>query len=115
MARYRASAVRRAAARSDELRQREVRAWTVARQAAEVLRSRFGASRVVLFGSLVRPGAFTRWSDVDVAAWGLRPSETFAAVAAVLALDREVEVNLVDMGTCSPALAEAIDREGRPL
>jgi len=113
LARYRASAARRRDARSKALAARETRAWEVARQAAALLSSRFGASRVVVFGSLARPGEFTAWSDVDVAAWGLRQSDTFAAVAALLGLDPEIEVNLVDVGACSSELLIAIERDGR--
>jgi len=94
---------------------REARAWEVARRAAALLVSRFGATRVVVFGSLARPDAFTPWSDVDIAAWGLQPRDTFAAVAALLGLDSEIEVNLVDVGACSPELLAAIESEGRAL
>jgi predicted nucleotidyltransferase len=92
---------------------REAHAWEVARRAATLLASRFGATRVVVFGSLTRPHAFTPWSDVDIAAWGLKPRDTFAAVAALLGFDADIEVNLVDVGACSPEVLAAIEREGR--
>jgi hypothetical protein len=40
------------------------RAWEVARRAADLLRERFGATRVVAFGSLAHRGWFTSWSDL---------------------------------------------------
>ncbi len=79
------------------------------------LRRRFGADRVVVFGSLVRPGCFSPWSDVDVAAWGLRPDDTFRAIGMVMDLDPDVPVNLVDVGACKGTVLESIEREGVPL
>lgn len=65
-------------------------------EATALLREKFGATRVVVFGSLVREGCFTPWSDVDVGAWGLRPEDTFRVIGTVQ-LDSEIEVNLVDV------------------
>ena len=48
------------------------RAWRVARAAANVLREQFDATRVVAFGSLAHRDGFTLWSDIDLAAWGIR-------------------------------------------
>ena len=64
------------------LRRRREEAWGVARAAATVLRARFGATRVVVFGSLTRPAQFTRWSDIDLAAWGIPADHSYQAVAA---------------------------------
>jgi len=52
---------------------------------------------------------------VDLAAWGLRPEETFRAMGAVRELDSDIEVDLIDIGTCSPALLAVIEAEGIEL
>nr|BAL58849.1 DNA polymerase beta domain protein [Candidatus Acetothermum autotrophicum] len=70
---------------------------------------------MVVFGSLARADAFTLWSDIDLAAWGLRPEETFRAVAALVGFDPEIAVNLVDVTACRPTVREAIEREGIDL
>ncbi len=88
------------------------RAWELARQAAEVLRRDFGATRVVVFGSLLRPSMFGKHSDVDIAAWGIQPHDTLRAMSAVAYLDEEIEVNLVDVNTCKPGILQVIEREG---
>jgi uncharacterized protein len=94
---------------------RREQALRLARLAASLLREEFGATRVVLFGSCLRGEWFTPWSDVDLAAWGLRPVDTFRAMGVVRAIDRTVEVNLIDAGACSPRLLAAIEAEGQPL
>jgi len=112
---YRKTAERRRRERELQVRRRRVRAWEAARRAARLLKEEFGATRVVVFGSLTHPDRFTLWSDVDLAAWGLRPEDTFRAVAAVLGVSSEIEIDLVDMSMCRPALREAIEREGMEL
>jgi predicted nucleotidyltransferase len=81
----------------------------------ELLREKYHVSRVVAFGSLVRKDMFTPWSDVDIAAWGIAPDETFRAIADVLFLSSHIEVNLVDVNTSSASLLAAIEREGVDL
>lgn len=115
MAEYRANALRRWEHEQQELAQREKKAWEIAGRVATLLKEQFGASKVVVFGSLVHKGCFTRWSDVDIAAWGISPEETFRAIGAVLGIDAHVEVNLVDMGACRPSLLAVIEREGVEL
>ena len=88
------------------------RAWSLARTAADMLRERFGATRIVVFGSLAHDEWFTRWSDIDLAAWGIPPNAFFRAVAAVTGLSAELKVDLVDPHDCQPALRHAIEREG---
>jgi predicted nucleotidyltransferase len=95
--------------------QRREAAWLVARQAAKLLRQEFGADRVVVFGSLVHESWFNRWSDIDLAAWGIPPNRFFSAVAAVTGLSSEYKIDLVDPETCHPALMEAIEQYGLQL
>ncbi|MHB1345842.1 MAG: nucleotidyltransferase family protein [Thermoleophilia bacterium] len=115
MASYRASARERVERERVELREREERAWELAREAAALLRDRYQTTRVVVFGSLVHPGCFTPWSDVDVAAWGLQPHHTLCALGDVMDLSVDIRVNLVDIATCRPALLEAIETWGVAL
>lgn len=107
---YRAGARARLERERQELRARELRAWHLAQVAAALLRSRFGARRVAAFGSLIHSGMFTLRSDVDIAAWGLAPEDTFTAIGAVLDLDDEIPVNLADMEACSASLREHVER-----
>jgi uncharacterized protein len=79
------------------------------------LRQQFGATLVVVFGSLVHPGSFTPWSDVDIAAWALRPEDTFRAIGVAMDLDAEIPVNLVDVNACKASVLRVIEQEGVPL
>jgi predicted nucleotidyltransferase len=112
---YRATAERRREQEKPELTRRLEQAWSVARQAAQLLREQFTVTRVAVFGSLTRESGFTRWSDVDIAAWGIAPEDTFRAIGAVMDLDTEIVVNLVDVNTCRPSLLRAIEQDGIDL
>jgi uncharacterized protein len=109
---YRQTAHRRLDARSALVKERMDAAWQVARKAAKLLREEYQATKVVVFGSLLSESRFTAWSDVDIAAWGIAPDKTFRAIGAVMDLDPSIEINLVDVNTCSPALLQSIEAEG---
>ncbi len=112
---YLRTARRRAQAEREALAERRQRAWALARQAARLLRERYAAGRIVLFGSLVHEGRFTQHSDVDMAVWGIPWPEYLHALGEVLDLDPEVEINLVDAASCHPAMLTVIEREGVEL
>ena len=88
------------------------KAWLTARACANLLREEFGATRVVVFGSLAHRLWFTPWSDIDLAAWGIPPKRFFRAVALVTALASEFALNLVDPESCQPHLRQAIEHDG---
>lgn len=115
MATYREGARERHRAEKERLRVRRQRAWVLARRAARLLAACFNVDKVVLFGSLAHEDGFNRWSDVDIAAWGLRPEDTWRALGAVMDLDPDIEVNLVDIACCRPSLRAIIKREGIEL
>lgn len=115
IAHYRATAVKRQARKAAEVSQRRQKAWQIAQQAADLLREQFNASRIVVFGSLARNSGFSHWSDIDIAAWGLAPEDTFRAIGAVMDLQTDIPVNLVDVNTARPSLMAAIERDGVPV
>ncbi|MEM9275032.1 MAG: nucleotidyltransferase domain-containing protein [Cyanobacteria bacterium P01_F01_bin.143] len=112
IAMYRAAAKQKWQESKPERIQKQKRAWELARSAALLLKEQFKATKVMIFGSLVRNNCFTLWSDVDIAAWGIAPHETLRAMEAVRDLDEIIEVNLVDIETCNPALLANIEQEG---
>jgi len=93
---------------------RREEAWAAARDVATLLRVRFGAERVVAFGSLVRPGFFSEGSDVDLAVSGV-PAAAFFKAWATAGDVCPFELDLVDLRDCSPALRLLIEEEGIDL
>lgn len=114
-AEYRAGAARRAAESQHRRAEHLTRAWKVANAAAALLRTRYGATRVVVFGSLAQPDRFHARSDVDLAAWGIDERLYLRAVADVTALDADILVDLVRGEEATPSLLAAIEEEGQAL
>ena len=115
MTSYRVAARRRQEQKARQLSGRRQRAWDVARRAGQLLQAKFGASRVVVFGSLLVPRRFHQHSDVDLAVWGLDEHLYYRAVACLLDLDPAVSVDLIEAELASPALLTVIEREGVAL
>jgi uncharacterized protein len=115
MAAYRATMERRDEMERQQCAGRRQRAWETARQSATLLKERFGASRVVVFGSLPRDDGFTIHSDIDLAVWGIDPLEYLEALGCLLDLSPEWSVDLVQMERCPLPLRDIILEEGRML
>lgn len=98
--------------RTEHLRQQ---AWRVAQQAAKLLREKYRAKKVVVFGSLVHDDCFKSWSDIDLAAWGVPLELFYGAVAAVTGLSPVFRIDLVDPESCRTSLRTAIESEGIEL
>jgi predicted nucleotidyltransferase len=98
-----------------EVSKRRRRAMNAARKAAKLLKEKFGAQEVILFGSLARRGSFNLYSDIDLAERGVDPQKFYAAGAAVERLSMEFKIDLVDPNDCSPAMQKEIEKDGKPL
>jgi len=97
---------------SKYLEGRRAKALELAKQASYMLRRQYGAKRVVIFGSLVWTKAFSAWSDIDLAAWGIAPDKFFSAVAAVTGLSPDFKIDLVEPDTCREAVRTSIEEHG---
>ena len=86
----------------------------MAKKIAEELVKRFGAKKVVLFGSLAR-GDFSSWSDIDLAVWGIPAAKFFKAVSFASGISDVFRVDLEDVQDCTSTLKEIILKEGTEL
>lgn len=86
--------------------------WKLARRAASLLKERFGAKKVVVFGSLTDRSRFKRSSDIDLAVWGIPDERFYAAVGAVTGLSAYFKVDVVDAADCPERIRKSIESEG---
>ncbi len=98
--------------RLDAIRER---ALVIVRKAADLLKQKYGATRVVLFGSLAHGLWFTPRSDIDIYSEGITVDAFLEAEAAIQAIDRSFKMDLVEPQECSPELRKRIEQEGMEL
>lgn len=94
----------------EALRCRRSWAMRVAVLATQVLRSEFGASRVVLFGSVLSDQSglwFHQDSDIDLAVWGICDRLYFKAVGRLQGLS-EFVIDLVEPDDAPLYIVDAI-------
>ncbi len=112
IAQYRQTAERRQAENALPEAQRREAAWAVAHAVADMLKAKFGASKVVVFGSLARESGFTKWSDIDLAVWGLKMEDTIKAMGTAWDMGDTFDINLIDVNCCKPAVLAEIEAYG---
>lgn len=83
-------------------------------KAATLLKTRFGARRVILFGSLAHQAWFVPNSDVDLAVEGLS-GNYWQAWRSVEEIIDDRQVDLIEIESASNALRKAIQRHGVEL
>ena len=114
MAEYRATVQRREQKQRQDRMKRFIRAWDVAHTASDLLKTRFRAQKVVVFGSLLHKERFTERSDIDLAVWGVEGVEFLEAVAQLQDIS-EFKIDLVAELYCDKSLWKIIEEEGVAL
>jgi len=84
-----------------------------AKEAARMLKEKYGATRVVLFGSLAHQAWFHEDSDVDIAAEGM--NDYWKAWGDVEKYFPGKQVDLIDWDMATESLRKAINRKGVDL
>jgi len=84
-------------------------------EAARALKSRFGARRVVLFGSLASVEWFSSDSDVDLAVEGLEASDYWKAWRLTEDIIGDRLVDLIELETAGDSLKKTVQRSGVEL
>lgn len=98
-----------------QMKERQQKGLTAARRSAQLLKEQFGASRVVLFGSLLNYKKMSWISDIDLAVWGLPEKDYFQAVSRLLDIDPEFSIDLVEIQNAKPHILKVIEAEGVEL
>lgn len=91
------------------------RAWHTAHQVANMLYEDFGATQVAVFGSLAGQDWFSKWSDIDIAVWGVSDDEYFLAVSKAMDISGLFKVDLVDFESSKGLFRERIQSQLIPI
>ena len=87
------------------------RAWQTAHRIAAMLYEDFGVRQVTVFGSLTKRESFSKWSDIDIAVWGIPSDKYFRAVWEAEDISRLFKLDLIDFESCHGLLRERIESQ----
>ncbi|MDE0682119.1 MAG: hypothetical protein OXI63_04310 [Candidatus Poribacteria bacterium] len=91
------------------------RAWQTAHRVATMLYEDFGATQVAVFGSLAEADTFSKWSDIDIAVWGI-PNDKYLRAASVTSdISGLFKVDLVDFDSCKGLFRQRIQSQLTPI
>lgn len=107
--------LRRAQASQRRLEQRLAEARRLATAFAGRLRTEFGATEVILFGSVLHPERFSHCSDIDLAVRGIAPAHFLRAYG--LGMDSVIPIDLLDLDgeVIRPQILQSILGEGEKV
>jgi uncharacterized protein len=90
------------------------KAWELVPQLAAILREQFGATRVVVFGSLTRKESYTHWSGINLAAWDISPGKFYSAMGTLMDASPDFKIDLVDPAddSCPEPIKRVIEQKG---
>ena len=91
------------------------RAWQTAHWVATMLYRDFGAAQVAVFGSLAEPETFSKWSDIDIAVWGIPNDKYFRASSIASDISGLFKIDLVDFESCKGLFRERIQSQLIPI
>ncbi|MCG9132223.1 hypothetical protein J5I95_11125 [Candidatus Poribacteria bacterium] len=91
------------------------RAWQTAHRIAATLYEDFSATQVAVFGSLAEPESFSKWSDIDIAVWGIPNDKYFRASSITSDISGLFKIDLVDFESCKALFRERIQNQLIPI
>jgi uncharacterized protein len=109
---YIMNAEKRRHEQEEAVKARYRKALSLAKQAADLLRTTFCAEKVVLFGSVAQEELFHSRADIDLAVWGLPGNLYFIAVGQLQALDPEISIDLILFEEARESLQRTILKHG---
>ena len=92
-----------------QMKERQQLGIEVAHECARILKAEFGATKVVLFGSMLNPERMTRRSDIDLAVWEL-PEKDFFKAGAAIERGHDFSIDLVEVQHARPHILKAIEQ-----
>lgn len=87
------------------------RAWQTAHRVAGMLYEDFGATQVSVFGSLAEKNSFSKWSDIDIAVWGIPAENYLRALSEAENVSRLFKVDLIEFENCSGLFRDRVSSQ----
>lgn len=89
----------------------KVQVWQLVHQAATLLRTQYGASRLGVIGDLVKPEPLNFWAEITIVAWDLPSGLMGKPYLAVSDLSESFNLHLIDVEDATDIQLDAIASE----
>lgn len=97
------------------LNKRYESAWDDIKKIAKMLKEKYGAEKVIVFGSLLNKKRFHKRSDIDLAVKGIDDELFYEAYGKIIGKYTDFKVDLVDIEDCKESLLKVINKEGKEI
>ena len=91
------------------------RAWHTAYEVAALLYEQFGATQVIVFGSLTEPMWFTEGSDIDIAVSGLSNDLYNKAFSKIMDFDSAFKIDIINFDRSKGLFRERVKYQAIPI
>jgi len=105
---------KRMAAAQTEMAARKKAAYADAQRLAQVLREKYGCTRIVGIGSTFNEKDFTEHSDIDLVVFGI-PAQKYFSISAAIGRLTSFEVDLIPAEDARPLTRKLVEEEGVEL
>lgn len=95
-----------------EINERFDEAWAQVYLISDLLKTKYKAEKVIVFGSLTEKQRFHKRSDIDIAVSGIADENFYKAYGEIIGKVSMIEVDLVDTNDCRDSLLAVIKEEG---
>ncbi|HEY9704404.1 MAG TPA: nucleotidyltransferase domain-containing protein [Allocoleopsis sp.] len=96
----------------EKLKKRQQRGYEIAQEAANLLKTEYGAKQVILFGSILSIDCINSRSDIDLAVMGINSKDYFRALGRLKRLDADFTIDLVEIQEDKPQIYQNILQKG---
>lgn len=97
---------------NNKIEERYNLAWKQVRHIAQILKKNYGATRVLVFGSLTDKNKFSKNSDIDLAVKGIEDRVFYKVYSEITRKYTDFDIDLVDIKDCRKSLLKKIEKEG---
>ncbi|WP_373479877.1 nucleotidyltransferase family protein [Geminocystis sp.] len=91
------------------MKKRQIKVLEIAQRCADFLKSKYGVTKVVLFGSSLNYKTMNDNSDIDLAVWNLSEKDYFQAIGFLLEIAEYFTIDLVEIQYAKPYILESIN------
>ena len=103
----------RAAERAERLESLRIEAARDAEAVVQMIADKYRPARIYQWGSLLRPGGFREYSDIDIAVEGVADARTFFNILADAQQMCDLPLDLVEIEKIAPEYADEIREYGQ--